>query len=103
MLKKALNFFKYSNNMYNARSENIFDPKSTWFKIKQNRCLIITEGIYEHRKIAGWKNKVLYFVRLTSKKTMLIPALYNYLDITQDDIAAIKATGDKKSLKQLIR
>jgi putative SOS response-associated peptidase YedK len=53
MLKNSLNFFKYGNNMYNARAENIFDPKSTWYKIKQNRCLIATDGIYEHRKIIG--------------------------------------------------
>lgn len=101
MLKNAVNFFKYGNNMYNARSENIFDPKSTWFKIKQNRCLIVTDGIYEHRKIIGWKNKVPYFIRLTSKKPMFIPALYNYLDVTKEDIAAIKATGDTKFLEAI--
>lgn len=101
MLKNSFNFFKYGNNMYNARAENIFDPKSTWFKIKQNRCLIATDGIYEHRKIIGWKNKVPYFIRLASKKPMLIPALYNYLDITAEDIAAIKATGDNKFLEAI--
>lgn len=101
MLKNAINFFTYGNNMYNARSENIFDPKSTWFQIKQNRCLIVTEGIYEHRKIIGWKNKVPYFIRLRSKKTMLIPALYNYLDVTPNDIAGIKASGDKKFLEAI--
>lgn len=32
---------------------------------------------------------------------MLIPALYNYLDITAEDIAAIKATGDNKFLEAI--
>lgn len=101
MLKNAINFFKYGNNMYNARAENILDPKSTWYKIRQNRCLIVTDGIYEHRKIIGWKNKVPYFIRLQSKKPMLIPAIYNYLDITKEDIAVIKATGDTKFLEAI--
>ena len=32
---------------------------------------------------------------------MLIPALYNYLDVTPDDIAGIKASGDKKFLEAI--
>ncbi len=99
MVKLPESFMKYGNNMYNARAENFFDSKSAWFKLKKNRCLIVTPGIYEHRKVSGWKNKVPYFIRLKSKKTLLIPAIYNYLDIDEKDIETIRNSGDKKFIE----
>jgi putative SOS response-associated peptidase YedK len=48
--------------MLNARSEKILDKKSIWNKVRNNRCLIPVSGIYEHREINGWKNKVPYYV-----------------------------------------
>lgn len=99
MVKDLSNFDKYSNNMFNARSERVFDTKSTWYRLRANRCLIDVSGIYEHRKIKGWAKKVPYHIGLANKKRMLIPAFYYYLKLTEDDIKRIKAIDDEQLLK----
>lgn len=103
MFKDTLSFKKYGFNSFNARAENILDTKSSWYKIRKNRCLIDTPGIYEHRKINGWKNKVPYFVRLANKKRLLIPALYYHLQLNEDAIKSIKAINDKYMLEALAK
>lgn len=96
MFKDVGSFNKYANNSYNARSESVFsDKRSMWYQIRGNRCLIDTPGIYEHRAIKGWKNKVPYFIQLASGKRMLIPAFYTYLDLSPEDIDRIKAIDNK--------
>ena len=99
MLKDAATFMKYANNSYNIRAERIFDPKSSWYKIRTHHCLIDTSGIYEHRSIKGWKHKVPYFVRLANNKRMLIPALFNFIELNEDDIKRIKVTNDKNLIE----
>lgn len=99
MTKDPFSFKKYANSMFNARAENIFDTKSVWNRIRTNRCLIVAPGIYEHRHIAGWKNKVPYYIRLKSRKTLLIPALYSFMELNEEDIKRIKATNDKQMIE----
>src|SRR6185436_4444843 len=53
--------------MCNARSDKILDRKSYWYRIRKNRCLMPVMGIYEHREIKGWKNKVPYHVKLKNE------------------------------------
>jgi putative SOS response-associated peptidase YedK len=66
-------------SMVNARSEKILgDPRSFWNRIRRKRCLIPVTGIYEHREISGWKNKVPYHVRLKDRPMFCIPGLYHY-------------------------
>lgn len=66
-------------SMVNARSEKILDDKrSFWYRIRKTRCLIPVTGIYEHREIKGWKNKVPYHVRLKDRPLFCIPGLYHY-------------------------
>ncbi len=77
-MKTEEQLMKYRNHMANARSENLFDKKSAWNKIRQNRCLIAVNGIYEHRRVEGFKNKIPYFIQLRESKFILLPALYNY-------------------------
>ncbi len=101
MFKDVASFNMYANNNYNARAEKIFDKSSTWYKIRTQRCLIDTPGIYEHRAITGWKNKVPYFIRLTSNKRMLIPGFYHFLDLSKDDIERIKAINNKYMMEAL--
>lgn len=101
MFKDPVSFKKYGFNSFNARAENILDPKSSWYKIRTNRCIIDTPGIFEHRKIIGWKNKVPYFVRLQNRKRLLIPALYYYLQLSPDDIKRIKALNDKYMIEAI--
>ncbi|HTQ65874.1 MAG TPA: SOS response-associated peptidase family protein [Puia sp.] len=70
---------KMRPSMGNARSEKIVDDKkSFWHRIRKNRCLIPVTGIYEHRAIKGWKNKVPYHVQIKSRKMFCIPGLYYY-------------------------
>jgi putative SOS response-associated peptidase YedK len=67
------------SSMVNARSEKIMDDKrSFWHRIRKTRCLIPVTGIYEHREIKGWKNKVPYHVMLKDRKMFCIPGLYHY-------------------------
>jgi putative SOS response-associated peptidase YedK len=66
-------------SMVNARSEKILeDRRSFWNRIRQQRCLIPVTGIYEHREIPGWKNKVPYYVHLKDRPMFCIPGLYHY-------------------------
>jgi len=83
---------KYRVQMANARSENIFDKKSAWNRIKQNRCLIAVDGIYEHRRVEGFKNKIPYFIKLKENKLLLLPALYHYSPIPDLETGEMKGT-----------
>lgn len=66
-------------SMVNARSEKILeDRRSFWHRIRKTRCLIPVTGIYEHRAIQGWKNKVPYHIQLKDRKMFCIPGLYHY-------------------------
>lgn len=65
------------SNMVNARSERIVgDKKSYWYRIRQNRCLIPTTGIYEHREVKGFKNRIPYHISREGRKQFYVPALY---------------------------
>ncbi|GAA4325977.1 hypothetical protein GCM10023149_28540 [Mucilaginibacter gynuensis] len=64
-------------NMVNAQSERILgDKKSYWYKMRNNRCLIPTTGIYEHQKATGFKNKIPYHVSEKGRAGFYVPALY---------------------------
>lgn len=77
-------------NMLNARSERILgDDKSYWYKIRNRRCLIPVSGIYEHRAIKGWKNKVPYFVKLRGETMFFIPGLYSVAELPDVDTGEI--------------
>jgi putative SOS response-associated peptidase YedK len=66
-------------SMVNARSEKILeDKRSIWNRIRKTRCLIPVTGIYEHREIVGWKNKVPYYVHLKDRGMFCLPGLYHY-------------------------
>ncbi|MFL5811421.1 MAG: SOS response-associated peptidase [Flavisolibacter sp.] len=67
------------NSMCNARSEKIMDDKkSYWHRIRKKRCLIPVTGIFEHREVKGFKNKIPYYVRLKDRPMFCIPGLYHY-------------------------
>jgi putative SOS response-associated peptidase YedK len=66
-------------SMVNARSEKILeDRRSFWHRIRKTRCLIPVTGIYEHREVKGWKNKIPYHIRLKDRPMFCIPGLYHY-------------------------
>jgi putative SOS response-associated peptidase YedK len=79
--------------MCNAQSEKVInDKKSFWRRIRSKRCLIPVTGIYEHREIKGWKNKVPYFVRLKDRPVFCIPGLYYYSPIPDPETGEVKGT-----------
>lgn len=72
-------FQKMRPNWLNIRSERILgDPKSYWYKIRKNRCLLPITGTYEHRAIPGWKKKVPYFIKPKAQELFFLPGLYTY-------------------------
>lgn len=84
-------FLKQRATMLNARSERILaDTKSYWYKIRNRRCLIPVNGIYEHRKIKGWTKKVPYFIQLKKQPMFFIPGLYSVVELPD------KKTGEVK-------
>src|SRR3954462_3059334 len=79
--------------MCNAQSEKIInDKKSFWRRIRSKRCLIPVTGIYEHREIKGWKNKVPYFIHIKDRNLFCIPGLYHYPPFPDVETGEIKGT-----------
>jgi putative SOS response-associated peptidase YedK len=79
--------------MCNAQSEKVIgDKKSFWRRIRSKRCLIPVTGIYEHREIKGWKNKVPYLVRMNDRPLFCIPGLYFYSPIPDVETGEVKGT-----------
>jgi putative SOS response-associated peptidase YedK len=86
-------------SMVNARSEKILDDKrSFWHRIRRTRCLIPVTGIYEHREIKGWKNKIPYHIELKDRPMFCIPGLYHYNTKTPSD----PETGEMRGMFTLI-
>jgi putative SOS response-associated peptidase YedK len=86
-------------SMVNARSEKILDDRrSFWHRIRKTRCLIPVTGIYEHREIKGWKNKIPYHIELKNRPMFCIPGLYHYNTKTPSD----PETGEMRGMFTLI-
>ena len=79
--------------MCNARSEKILDDKkSYWHRIRRQRCLVPVTGIFEHREIKGWKNKVPYYIQLKDRDLFCIPGLYNYSPLPDPETGELRGT-----------
>ncbi len=86
-------FVRQRASMLNARSERILDDKTSyWYKIRNRRCLIPVNGIYEHRGIKGWKKKVPYFIKLKEQDMFFLPGLYS--------VAELPDTGTGEMIKR---
>lgn len=84
---------KMRSSMCNARSEKILgDKRSYWHRIRKRRCLIPVNGIFEHREIKGWKNKVPYYVQQKGRSMFCIPGLYQYSPIPDIETGEMKGT-----------
>jgi putative SOS response-associated peptidase YedK len=86
--------FKYIQKLnwkLNARAERILDDKTSyWYKIRNNRCLIPVTGIFEHRGITTWKNKLPYHVRPQGQKIMFfLPGLYSVYKVVDKETGEI--------------
>jgi putative SOS response-associated peptidase YedK len=86
-------------SMVNARSEKILeDRRSFWHRIRRTRCLIPVTGIYEHREIKGWKNKVPYHIQLKDRRMFCIPGLYHF----NTKIPSDPETGEMRGMFTLV-
>src|ERR1700743_1394041 len=86
-------------SMVNARSEKILeDKRSFWHRIRKTRCLIPVTGIYEHREIKGWKNKIPYHIELKDRGMFCIPGIYHYNTALPSD----PETGEVRGMFTLI-
>lgn len=86
-------------SMVNARSEKILeDKRSFWNRIRKKRCLIPVTGIYEHREIKGWKNKVPYHITLKDRGMFCVPGLFHYNTKLPSD----SETGEVRGMFTLI-
>ncbi|HTL10314.1 MAG TPA: SOS response-associated peptidase family protein [Chitinophagaceae bacterium] len=81
-VKEEKAFARQRTTMLNARSERILEDKSSyWYKIRNRRCLVPVNGIYEHRAIKGWKKKVPYFIQLKEQPMFFLPGLYSVVEL----------------------
>jgi putative SOS response-associated peptidase YedK len=86
-------------SMVNARGEKILDDKrSFWHRIRRTRCLIPVTGIYEHREVKGFKNKIPYHIGLKDRPMFCLPGLYHYNTKTPSD----PETGEMRGMFTLI-
>jgi putative SOS response-associated peptidase YedK len=86
-------------SMVNARSEKILeDRRSFWHRIRKTRCLIPVTGIYEHREIRGWKNKIPYHIRLKDRNMFCIPGLYHF----NTEMPSDPETGEMRGMFTLV-
>lgn len=70
----------------NIKSERLLDDKrSYWYQIRNRRCLVPVSGIYEHRHIKGWKNKVPYLVWPCNQPLFFLPGLYAVAEIVDPE------------------
>jgi putative SOS response-associated peptidase YedK len=88
-VREEAGFVRQRLNMLNARSERIWEDKTSyWYKIRERRCLVPVTGIYEHREIKGWKNKVPYFISWKQEPMFFLPGLYSVVELPD------KSTGE---------
>lgn len=61
--------------MINARAETVDEKTSFKRPLKEKRCLVLTNGFYEWKKV-DTKTKIPYFVRLKNKKPFAFGGLW---------------------------
>lgn len=83
---------KYRVQMANARSENILEKKSAWYRLRKQRCLIVLEGFFEHREVKGIRNKIPYYIKLANRSHILLPGFYNYSPLPNVETGEMKGT-----------
>ncbi len=79
-------------SMCNARSEKILERASAWNRMRRQRCLVPVNGFFEHREIAGWKNKVPYYIHQPGRKVSFLAGIYNYSPIPDVETGEVKGT-----------
>lgn len=92
------------NKMINARAETLIEKPSFRNLLKKKRCLIITDGFFEWKKIKGEKRKVPYFIKMKSGEVFTFAGLWDQWKSPDGDlissatIITTKSNADIKSI-----
>jgi putative SOS response-associated peptidase YedK len=82
----------YRTSMANARSEKVInDKRSVWYKMRKQRCLVFTNGFFEHRDINA-KKKLPYFVKVKGEEIFCFAGLYNYSPLPNVETGEVNGT-----------
>ncbi len=76
---------KIGYKMINARAETVDEKASFKKPLKDKRCLVLTNGFYEWKKVDS-KTKIPYFVRLKNKKPFTFAGLWDKWDKEGNDL-----------------
>ena len=88
--------------MINARAETV-DEKSSFKKpLKDKRCLVLTNGFYEWKKVDS-KTKIPYFIRLKNKKPFTFAGLWENWNKEGNDLNTftIITTSPNKLMEEI--
>ena len=67
---------KIGNRMINARSETVFEKPAFRSAAKSKRCVIVCDGFYEWKPIAGQKKKQPYLIAKEDRSPWLMAGLW---------------------------
>ena len=83
---------EYRTSMANARSEKILDDKrSVWHRLRQQRCLVLSTGFFEHQDTGG-KKKLPYFIHVKGQPIFCFAGLYNYSPLPDPETGELIGT-----------
>lgn len=83
---------EYRTSMANARSEKILDDKrSVWHRLRQQRCLVLSTGFFEHQDTGG-KKKLPYFIHVKGHPIFCFAGLYNYSPLPDPETGELIGT-----------
>ena len=66
------------NRMINARSETVTEKPSFRAAFRRRRCLILADGFYEWKKVAGEKRKTPMYIRMASGQPFAFAGLWEF-------------------------
>jgi putative SOS response-associated peptidase YedK len=66
------------NRLINARGETLAEKPSFRGSYRHKRCLILADGFYEWKSIAGKKSKTPYFIHMQNRKPFAFAGLWDH-------------------------
>jgi len=66
------------NRLINARGETLAEKPSFRGSYRHKRCLILADGYYEWKSVAGRKTKTPYFIHMHDRKPFALAGLWDH-------------------------
>ena len=66
------------NRLINARGETLAEKPSFRGSYRHKRCLILADGFYEWKSLAGKKTKTPYFIHMQNRKPFALAGLWDH-------------------------